>query len=121
MKVKIFREDDEPTNDWSYCKIGLEERINSFIKDKKVIDIKYQTNLSGYANETAHAVEDCERALVMYEEKRNSHLQQEEFNISNGEDPNEFMKNRDVVNVATFKDENSELMTVVTYEDEDND
>ena len=122
MKVKIFREDDEPTNDWSYCKIGLEERINSFIKDKKVIDIKYQTNLSGYANETAHAVEDCERALVMYEEKEKKFFQQKKFNLSEGEDPNEFMKNHDVVNVSTLRDEGwDELITVVTYEDEDND
>lgn len=68
MKVKIFSESDEPMNKWGYCKISLENRINSFIKDKKVIDIKYQTNLSGYANETAHDVADCERALIMYEE-----------------------------------------------------
>lgn len=121
MKVKIFSESDEPTSKWGYCKISLEDRINSFIKDKKVIDIKYQTNLSGYANETAHAVEDCERALVMYEEKRNRHLQQRKFNLFDGEDPNEFLKNHDVVNVSTFKDANSELITVVTYEDEEND
>lgn len=117
MKVKIFSESDEPMNKWGYCKISLEDRINSFIKDKKVIDIKYQTNLSGYANETAHDVADCERALIMYEEKRNRHLQQEEFNLSVGEDPNDFMKTHNVVNVATFKDDNSELITVVTYKE----
>lgn len=87
MKVKIFYDDDEPENDLGYCKISLEKRINSFIKDKKVIDIKYQTNLSGYANETAHDVALFEQALVMYEEKRNRHLQQQEFNLFNGEDP----------------------------------
>ena len=121
MKVKIFYDDDEPENDLGYCKISLEKRINSFIKDKKVIDIKYQTNLSGYANETAHDVALFEQALVMYEEKRNRHLQQQEFNLFDGEDPNEFLKNHDVVNVSTFKDANSELITVVTYEDEEND
>lgn len=121
MKVKIFYDDDEPENDLGYCKISLEKRINSFIKDKKVIDIKYQTNLGGYANETAHDVALFEQALVMYEEKRNRHLQQQEFNLFDGEDPNEFLKNHDVVNVSTFKDANSELITVVTYEDEEND
>ena len=39
-----------------------------------------------------------------------------------GEDPNEFMKNHDVVNVSTLRDEGwDELTTVVTYEDEEND
>lgn len=44
------------------------------------------------------------------------------FNLSEGEDPNEFMKNHDVVNVSTLRDEGwDELVTVVTYEDEEND
>ena len=42
MKVKIFNERDEPRNEYGYCKAPLEKRINDFIKDKKVIDIKYQ-------------------------------------------------------------------------------
>ena len=40
MKVKIFNERDEPRNEYGYCKAPLEKRINDFIKDKKVIDIK---------------------------------------------------------------------------------
>ena len=69
MKVKIFNEDDEPWDEHGYCKVPLEKRINDFIKDKKVIDIKYQANVSGYANESFRDVNTLERALVMYEEK----------------------------------------------------
>lgn len=71
MKVKIFYECDEPTNRYGYCKVPLEKRINDFIKDKKVIDIKYQVNVSSYANESFHDTDELERALVMYEEHEN--------------------------------------------------
>lgn len=71
MKVKIFCEYDEPTNRYGYCKVPLEKRINDFIKDKKVIDIKYQANKSSYANESFHDTDELERALVMYEEHEN--------------------------------------------------
>lgn len=71
MKVKIFNEYDEPTNKYGYCDISLEIRINDFIKDKKVIDIKYQANVSSYANESFHGSDLIERALVMYKEHEN--------------------------------------------------
>ena len=93
----------------------LDKEINDFIKDKKIIDIKFTEVMSDDYNPGDWS------ALVIYEEKRNRHLQQQEFNLFNGEDPNEFLKNHDVVNVSTFKDANSELITVVTYEDEEND
>ena len=93
----------------------LDKEINDFIKDKRIIDIKFTEVVSD------DYVTGDWSALVMYEEKRNRHLQQQEFNLFNGEDPNEFLKNHDVVNVSTFKDANSELITVVTYEDEEND
>ena len=106
MKVKLL---------WSHFLPDLDKKINEFIQDKKIIDIKFTEVVSD------DYVTGDWSALVMYEEKRNSHLQQKEFNLFNGEDPNEFMKNHDVVNVSTFKDANSELITVVTYEDDDND
>ena len=93
----------------------LDKEINDFIKDKKIIDIKFTEVMSDGYNPGDWS------ALVIYDEKRNRHLQQQEFNLFNGEDPNEFLKNHDVVNVSTFKDANSELITVVTYEDEEND
>ena len=71
MKVKIFYEYDEPRNRYGYCKVPLEKRINDFIKGKKVIDIKYQVNISSYANESFHDTDNVERALVMYEEHEN--------------------------------------------------
>ena len=68
MKVKIFNEYDEPRTRYGYCKVPLAKRINDFIKDKKVIDIKYQANVSGYAVESFHGKDELERALVMYDE-----------------------------------------------------
>ena len=70
MKVKIFGERDRPWNEYGFCKVSLEDRINSFIKDKKVIDIKYRADISGYASESFHDVDMIERALVMYEENK---------------------------------------------------
>lgn len=91
----------------------LEGLMNDWLSKHKNVDIK-----------SVH-MQECLNGqlivLVMYEEKRNRHLQQQEFNLFNGEDPNEFLKNHDVVNVSTFKDANSELITVVTYEDGEND
>ena len=93
----------------------LDKEINDFIKDKKIIDIKFTEVMSDDYNPGDWS------ALVIYEEKRNRHLQQKKFNLSEGEDPNEFMKNHDVVNVSTLRDEGwDELVTVVTYEDEEN-
>lgn len=106
MKVKLL---------WAHFLPDLDKKINEFIQDKRIIDIKFTEVVSD------DYVTGDWSALVMYEEKRNRHLQQQEFNLFNGEDPNEFLKNHDVVNVSTFKDANSELITVVTYEDEEND
>lgn len=107
MKVKLL---------WAHFLPDLDEKINEFIQDKKIIDIKFTEVVSD------DYVTGDWSALVMYEEKRNRHLQQKKFNLSEGEDPNEFMKNHDVVNVSTLRDEEwDELVTVVTYEDEEND
>ena len=102
MKVKLL---------WAHFLPDLDKKINEFIQDKRIIDIKFTEVVSD------DYVTGDWSALVMYEEKRNRHLQQQEFNLFDGEDPNEFLKNHDVVNVSTFKDANSELITVVTYED----
>lgn len=106
MKVKLL---------WAHFLPDLDKKINEFIQDKRIIDIKFTEVVSD------DYVTGDWSALVMYEEKRNRHLQQQEFNLFDGEDPNEFLKNHDVVNVSTFKDANSELITVVTYEDGEND
>ena len=106
MKVKLL---------WAHFLPDLDKKINEFIQDKRIIDIKFTEVVSDDYGKGDWS------ALVMYEEKRNRHLQQQEFNLFDGEDPNEFLKNHDVVNVSTFKDANSELITVVTYEDEEND
>ena len=106
MKVKLL---------WAHFLPDLDKKINEFIQDKKIIDIKFTEVVSD------DYVQGDWSALVMYEEKRNRHLQQKKFNLSEGEDPYEFMKTHGVVNVVTFKDDNCKLVTVVTYEDEEND
>ena len=112
MKVKVFDTALEGRGH-GIGSFTLEDLMNDWLSKHKNVDIK-----------SVH-MQECLNGqlivLVMYEEKRNRHIQQKKFNLSEGEDPNEFLKNHDVVNVSTFKDANSELTTVVTYEDEEND
>ena len=53
MKVKIFDEDHEE---------DLENKINDFIEDKEVIDIKYSVSVSVFSEEQIY----CFSALIMY-------------------------------------------------------
>ncbi len=62
MKVKILTSSLEGPS--------LEEQINDFIKDKKVIDIKYQSNCSGFADSGVHSTDYERSALIMYEDKK---------------------------------------------------
>ncbi len=65
MKVEIFDQNSE--FDGAY---GFEKRINKFIQDKKVIDIKYQSNCSGFADSGVHSTDYERSALIMYEDKK---------------------------------------------------
>ena len=56
MKVKYIAE--------PYGYDGFEKEINDFIKDKKIIDIKYQDNFSLYE----YREDGMKSALIMYEE-----------------------------------------------------
>lgn len=61
MKVKLL---------WSHFLPDLDKEINEFIQGKKIIDIKFTEVVSD---------DYCKgdwSALVMYEEKRNRHIQQ---------------------------------------------
>ena len=60
MKVKVI-DIDQISRDSIF-----EDTINEFIKDKKIIDIKYQSNLSLAANMSG--TEYGRTALIMYEE-----------------------------------------------------
>lgn len=55
MKVKVFDEDHES---------DLEESINGFIGDKKVIDIKYSVAISMFGEDQIY----CFTAMVLYNE-----------------------------------------------------
>lgn len=56
MKVKLFDESHEK---------DLENDINEFIKDIELIDIKFNTAVSIFAEEQIY----CFSALIMYKEK----------------------------------------------------
>lgn len=57
MKVKII---EQPHWSNNLAKVDLEDLINDFIQDKKVIDIRYQSSASDYER----------TALIMYEDKK---------------------------------------------------
>lgn len=71
MKIKII---DKNINDMSDLK--FEKEINEFIKDKKIIDIKYNTKISYQdffetfeKNEFEIESYELKSVLIMYEEK----------------------------------------------------
>ena len=68
MKVKVI-DIDEISRDSTF-----EDTINEFIKDKKIIDIKYQSNISLAANESMSSTEYERSVLIMYEEKTNDYF-----------------------------------------------
>ncbi len=53
MKVKIFDEENE---------LDLEEKINDFIEEKEVIDIKYQVAIAVSGEEQIY----CYSAIIIY-------------------------------------------------------
>lgn len=53
MKVKIFDLDHE---------LDLEEEVNNFIKDKEIIDIKYNVAIEAIGEEQIY----CYSAMVIY-------------------------------------------------------
>lgn len=63
MKVKFFRGFDFKAGFGDHTVYPLEDLINEFIKDKQVIDIKYQAKTAFNPSEPVEMV-----ALVMYEE-----------------------------------------------------
>lgn len=65
LKVKrIYACGDEP----------FDERINEFIADKEVVDIKYQSGVvyDKFGNGIPNRVRSFDRALIVYKEKENA-------------------------------------------------
>ncbi|WGN89789.1 crAss001_48 related protein [Ligilactobacillus faecis] len=62
MKVKIITEGYLQEGSGPY--VSLEDSINDFIKDKELIDIKYQISSAGGFFEAFHQV------IIMYEDKK---------------------------------------------------
>ena len=61
MKVKVIEAEMGNYQDF-------DEEINDFIKDKRVIDIKYQSNVSMAASQVTSASDYERSVLIMYEE-----------------------------------------------------
>lgn len=64
-KVRVLEQDTDEDN------VDFSERINEFIKDKEIIDIKYSSSvitygsrIQGYETQLIHA------AMVIYEEEK---------------------------------------------------
>jgi len=53
MQIKVFDEEHEK---------DLEDNINDFIKDKEVIDIKYEVAISMFSEEQIY----CYSAMIIY-------------------------------------------------------
>lgn len=66
---------------------SLEDLINEFIKDKKVIDIKYQANVSYAASDGMAGCQYFAGALIMYEEKQQDHINSEQCQMCKGVKP----------------------------------
>lgn len=64
MKIKIFRCEDMET-----CLNIIEHDVNEFIKDKKVIDIKYQehTSYNNYLSERAGDIDGSVFGSILVE------------------------------------------------------
>lgn len=67
MKVKVIEAEMGNYQDF-------EKRINDFIKDKQVIDIKYQSNVSMAASQGISGSDYERSVLIMYEEKTNDYF-----------------------------------------------
>ena len=65
MKVKVI--DIDELSKYS----DFEKRINDFIKNKQVIDIKYQSNVSMAASQGISGSDYEISVLIMYEENKN--------------------------------------------------
>lgn len=95
MKLKII-------NEYTYDEFT--SAISDFIKDKRVIDIKF----------TADSVLI---ALIMYEEP--TQLKQKSFgNLASDEDINNFTEKHNVVRIERFQNEDTDVNTIITYREE---
>ena len=109
MNTRLFVETDPDK---------LDADINCFIKGKKVIDIKYSTVNSSFSYSNYHPKFICARryysALIMYEKP--SILKRKTFDeFVEDDEINEFLASHDVIKVEHFTNEDSDIVTVITY------
>ena len=71
MKIKIMHKVDYyGLYDLDTETPTLEKRVNDFIADKEVIDIKYSNCISKAANQDMSVTDSDESVLIMYEDKQ---------------------------------------------------
>lgn len=67
MKIKII---EDPRWSINQDNVTLEDLINEFIKDKKVIDVKYQSNCSESTDSDIQNTDYKHSVLIMYENNK---------------------------------------------------
>ena len=112
MKVKIFYRTE------SEDKQEFENQINRFIKNKEVIDIKYQTALALAASDRLWLTGRFnEKVLVMYEEPNT--IKQKTFEyVADDSKVNDFVKNHDVIKIEHFSATADDITAIVTYRED---
>ena len=112
MKVKTFnRIGNEDKQDF-------ENQINRFIKNKEVIDIKYQTALAiASSDRMGLTIKFVENVLVMYEEPNT--IKQKTFEyVADDSKVNDFVKKHDVIKIEHFSATADDITAIVTYRED---
>ena len=118
MKVKIMRQVDWRGWDDRKGKVPLlEDQVNEFIADKKIIDIKYSNSISMAANEYAHNTDFNESVLIIYEDEPSTIKQKTFEYVSNDSEINDFTKKHDVIKIEHFG-ALDDVTTIITYKED---
>lgn len=118
MKVKLLTDDFSFDSNGERYEKPLDERINDFIKDKKVVDIKYSSNISSYCTEDYHGFDQSATALVMYEDESTQIKQKSFGGLASDEDINNFTKQHDVIRIEHFQSKDADVTTIITYKED---
>lgn len=100
MKIKTFC--DDSTDE-------LDRKINNFIQDKNVIDIRLNTCTDDVYDTIFYV------AVVMYENNATTQLRRKAFELGSDDEVNSFIQNHDVIKMENFGTNSEEITTVLTY------
>ncbi|WP_282804755.1 hypothetical protein [Lactobacillus isalae] len=118
MKVKIMHQVDWRGWDDRKGKVPLlEDQVNEFIADKKIIDIKYSNSISMAANQEMSDTDHDESVLIIYDEKPSTIKQKTFEYVSNDSEINDFTKKHDVIKIEHFG-ALDDVTTIITYKED---